>query len=62
MLHNFLNLLQQATAGLSESPAAASLDSGLGFAWESPSPAQVAAISYFFIAHAGCLQENTGWG
>ena len=58
MLHNFLNPTKQATAGLSEplpsylllsdpglALGAGSLDSQLGFAWESPSPAQVAAIS-----------------
>ena len=48
MLHSFLNPLKQATAGLSEPQAlalaAANLDSQLGFAWESPSPAQTAAI------------------
>ena len=33
----------------------ASLVSKFGFAWESPRPAQVAAISYCFIAQAGWL-------
>ena len=49
MLHSFLNPLKQATAGLSEPQAlalaAANLDSQLGFALESPSPAQIAAFS-----------------
>ena len=57
-LHTFLNPLKQATAGLSKSLglvpvllsgpspglAAASLHSPFSFAWESPGPAQVAAI------------------
>ena len=54
ILYNFPNPLKQATAGLSEprymSLAAASPDSQLGFTWKSPSPAQVAAISYCFIS------------
>ena len=42
--------------------AAASLDSQLGFAWESPSPPQVAAISDCFIAQAGWLWAKHKWG
>ena len=42
--------------------AAASLDSQLGFAWESPSPARVAAISDCFIAQAGQQQAKHRWG
>ena len=42
--------------------AAASLDSQLGFAWESPGPAQVAAISDCFIAQAGWPQAEHWWG
>ena len=66
MLHNFLNPLNQARAGLSKLPdpipiakwlglalEAGILGSQLGFAWESPSPAQVAATSDCFIAQAG---------
>ena len=41
MLHNFLNPPKQAAAGL---------DSQLGFSWESPSPALVAAISDCLLA------------
>ena len=39
-------------------PAAASLDSQLGFPWEAPSPAQVAAISHCCTAQAGCPREK----
>ena len=38
--------------------AAVSLDSQLGYAWESPSPAQVATISDCFIAQAGWPQAK----
>ena len=41
--------------------AAASLDSQLDFTWESPSPAQVAAISDNFIAQAGWPQAKHRW-
>ena len=40
-------------SGPKPSLAVTSLDSQLGFTWESPSPAQVAAISECFIAQAG---------
>ena len=40
--------------------AAAHLESQIAFARVSPSPAQVAAISDCFIAHAGCCGQNTG--
>ena len=66
MLHNFLSPLKQTTADLSLAPglalAAASLDSQLGFAWKSPSPAQVAAISDGFIAQAGWPWAKHRWG
>ena len=42
--------------------AAASLDSQLGFTWESPSPAQVAAFSDCFIAQAGWPRGKHRWG
>ena len=57
-MHNFLNPIKQATAGLTELQAPTScsqLNPQLGFGWESPSPAQVAAISDCFIAQAGWL-------
>ena len=43
--------------------AAASLDSQLGFTWESPSPAQGATISDCLTAQAGWPRENSdgGW-
>ena len=41
--------------------AATSLDSQLGFTWQSPSPAQVAAISDCFIAQAGWLRTTHRW-
>ena len=75
MLHNFLNSIKQSTAGLSKllalisllsdpdpALAAVSLDSHLSFAWESPSQAQVAAISDCFIAQAGWPQAKHRWG
>ena len=43
-------------------PAAASLGSQLGSAWEPPSPAQVAAISDCFIARAGSPPAEHRWG
>ena len=56
MLHHFLSPLKQATAGLSEPPgpalATASLYPQLGFAWESPSPVQVAAICFIALQGA----------
>ena len=42
--------------------AAASLDSQLGFIWDSPIPAQVAAFSDCFIAQAGWLWAKHRWG
>ena len=61
-----LNPLKEATAGLSEPPGptlvSISLDSLLGFTWESPRPAQVAAISACFIAQAECSQAKHRWG
>ena len=65
MLHNFPNPLKQAQlASRTPGPAvaAASLVSQLGFAWESPSPAQVAAISDCFIAQAGQPWAEHRWG
>ena len=66
MLHNFLNPLNPVTSGLSVAPglapAAASLDSQLGFAQESPSPAQVAVISDCFIPRAGWPWPKHRWG
>ena len=44
---------QTSNSWLQRGLAAARLDSQLVFAWESPSSAQVAAISDCFIAHAG---------
>ena len=41
---------------------AVSIESQLGFTWESPIPAQVAAISDCFIAHAGWPQAKHSWG
>ena len=72
MLHNFLNPLKQAvtasgspqpTIPLVEGPpspalATTSLDSQLDFAWESLSPAQVAAISDCFKTHVGWSQAK----
>ena len=40
---------------------ATSLDSQLGFAWETPSPALVAVISDCFIAHAGWPWAKHRW-
>ena len=42
--------------------AAASLDSQLGFTWESLSPAQVPTISDCSISQAGWPRKNTGGG
>ena len=39
---------------------AARLESQLVFTWNSPSPAQVAAISDCFVAHVGYPGQNTG--
>ena len=41
--------------------AAASFDSQSGFSWEPPRPAQVAAISDCFVAHAGWPQVQHRW-
>ena len=60
MLYNFLNPIKQATAGLSDPRHRT--DSQLVLAWESPSPAQVAAISDCFIAQAGWSQAKHRWG
>ena len=65
MLHNFLNLLKQAKNGLSEPQQGTSSSlprSRLGFTWESPSPALVAAISDCFIAQVGWPQAKHRWG
>ena len=57
MLHNFLNPFSQETASpqraSGQALAAASLDSQLGLAYESPSSVQPAVISDGFIAQAG---------
>ena len=57
-----LNPLKEATAGLSEPPGptlvSISLDSLLGFTWESPRPAQVAAISDCLVAQQGGTRQN----
>lgn len=65
MLHNFPNTLKQQPASVSSLPcylllsgpgpgsSSSHLDSQLGFPWKSLSPAQVVAISDYFIVQAG---------
>ena len=75
MFHNFLNLSKQVTAGPRKPPASIPLvkwsrpstrssqsrSTAWLFTWESPSPAQVAAISDCFIVHAEWPQaEHSG--